>query len=178
MKKVLLLSVGLLLISSVCRASISCEAPFDFTGFEPMSELPESVVKSGDTITFTESFSDAALYFFNDQYAVDPQAGILSFEYRFLFGESDFDDTLQFDIGGEPKMIVSTNGVGYFEFDLSPYQGQTISMDWGLIWNGDGSAGTTASISNVCLVPAAPVPVPAALYLLGSGLLCVVLRKR
>jgi len=178
MKKVLLLSACMLLISSTCRASVSCGSTFDFTGFEPMSDLPESVVKSGDTITFTESFSDATLYFFNDQYVVDPQAGILSFEYRFLFGESDFDDTLQFDIGGEPKMIVSTNGVGYFEFDLSPYQGQTISMDWGLIWNGDGSAGTTASISNICLVPAAPVPVPAALYLLGSGLLCVVLRKR
>ncbi|MFZ5766257.1 MAG: PEP-CTERM sorting domain-containing protein [Thermodesulfobacteriota bacterium] len=162
--------MAVLALAGVARA-----VPVDLSGFSVLENEPGSVVESGGVVSFTENMSDAALYFYNDFFDVAANAVSLSFDYEFALGDDDAGDYLQFNVDYAEQWFVDGSGGGQVVFDLTPWQGQTISLDWGLIWNGDEVAGSTARIFNIDLAAAPtggadPVPEPAAMLLFGSGL--------
>ena len=113
---------------------------------------PPAVTVTATGADFIEDYDYANLYFSDDSFVVPDDAGILSFNYDFALGVNDFDDyfTFEFDYGFE--LVIDTNIVGGLHtFDLSSYQGQIVSLCWGLNWDGDNDAGTTASVYNIDL---------------------------
>jgi hypothetical protein len=160
MKYVLLL----LLLMEVAITSSATATPLDLSNFEAIGS-PNSVINRNGTVCFRESFADATLYYANDNYFVDPNATSLSFFYRLWLGANDFGDTLQFNINGESKWYSSVTGSDLVDIDMLQYRGSNVSLEWILDWRGDGSAGTTACISNMDMA----VPEPSTLYLMIPG---------
>ena len=145
--------------------------PLDLSSFSVLESVPGSVVESGGVVTLSENDTDAALYFYNDVFEVPLDATILSFDYDFQLGPDDEFDYLQFNVNYIEQWYTDTSGAAGFTFDMTPYQGTTISLDWGLIWGGDGAAETLASVYNIDLATeAAPVPEPCTIILMGTGL--------
>lgn len=150
-------------------ASQAQAAPLDLSSFSVMENVESSVTESGGTISFAENSTDAALYFYNDAFAVPGNATTLSFDYSFVLGEFDAGDYLQSNSNYFETWYMDASGAGHVELDMTAFQGQTIALDWALIWGGDDSSGSIGSISNIDLA-VSPVPEPATLLLIGSGL--------
>lgn len=160
-----ILMLGLFMFLCVVFVSVDTvlAVPLDLSGFSTLG----TVTESGGVIDFVENDTDMAIYFYNDFFDVPADAATLSFDYDLNLDTGDT-DYIQFNIDYIEEWYTDVDGTGYAEIDLSPYQGQTISMDWGLIWNFDSSVSATASVYNIDL---APVPEPSTALLLISGLI-------
>ena len=173
MKKLLLL----LVFSALLWETSSFAIPLDLSGFTAET----GVLVSGGRVEFAET-DEAAIYFYNDNFLVGVNDTILSFDYDFALGLYDEFDYLTFELNNSAKLDVDSDITGgHFEIDLSALQGQTVSLAWGLIWDGDFEAGTTAGVYNIDLASApTPVPEPSTIILVGSSLagLMVASRKK
>lgn len=156
-------------VSIFCFANFAQAVPMDLNGFGVIESQQGSVTEGGGVVDFAENMFDAALYYYNDNFDVDASATTLSFDYDFTLGQFDVGDYVQFNVNSSEQWYVEATGTGHVEFDLTAFQGTTISLDWALVWGGDWDATTTASISNID-VATAPVPEPATMLLFGSGL--------
>jgi hypothetical protein len=145
--------------------------PLDLTKF---TADPFGVSVSGSTVTFTEQQEYSAIYFYNNNFLVDPLATSLSFNYS-LTSDQGQKDYLVAQIGsgiGSSYVFEAgpTSGTGSHSIDLSTYRGTSIILAFGLESDlGDTVFESSATISNLDLGTAA-VPEPGTLLLLGSGL--------
>jgi hypothetical protein len=147
----------------------------------------------GETVVFTET-DLAAQFFYNDSFDV-PLTSSISFYYDF---DSDSDgeegrDSFRFTLSyQDPQtselishdfLLATTTSSAPVSYDLTPWGGQTVIIEWGLIWGGhpapEDTSGngysdlSTATISNINLTrnsPASPVPVPGTMVLMATGL--------
>lgn len=151
----------------------SSAGTFDLSTFTAQEWV--AVDQEAGTAIFTEDMTYSRGYLFNDNYPVEENATALSFDYSLTYGPDDYDDYFLCELNDIPVLVVSSPASGRATVDLIPYRGADVALDWGLFWGGsDSAAGTVATISNIELEtgnPISSVPVPAAMTLLGSGLI-------
>ena len=167
-------------------AGLAQAQPLDLSTFSVFESVLGSVAEQSGTVTFKNDVN-AALYFFDDAFVVDPLATTLSFDVSLVYADDEQTDYFALTLRDASLSNIlyewsqDTPGSGHADIDLVPYRGGIISVEWGLIWNGSESAGSKAMVSNMQIESmAAPVPEPTTSLLFGIGLLglAAVQRKR
>lgn len=158
---------------------LSCNAwalPLDLSTFGADS----GVTESGGVVSFEEQEDYIAIYFFDDNFSVPSNAVNLTYNYSLNLGDQNDDWLVAVINFTDYVMEIGNTGSGTWIIDLSSYQGQTISLAFGMESN-DLIFGAVATISNLDLTTGTTaVPEPPLLLLLGSGLagLFGIMRKR
>lgn len=133
-----------------------------------------SIVDIGsDTITFYENIDYGYIYAADDAFMVADDATELTFDYELSPGVDDWDWLVAiFDYNY--AMEIEQSGTGSWSIDMTPYQGQTISLAFGLEFDFDNDWGydSVGTISNLNMaVSSASVPEPSTFVLFGLGIL-------
>ncbi len=175
MKRVILFMVVTFLFV-FSKGSFASSIDLDLTSFA----TDTGVSISNGVVRFTENEA-VAIYAYNDVFYVPANATSLSYNYSFALGGQGSLDYLVTQLNYTTYvMAIDYSGSGSFTIDLTPYQGQTISLAFGLESDSydDKTLISIAQISNVKM-ETTPVPLPTSFLLLGSGLLGVVgIRKK
>jgi len=171
MRKISMLFIILSVI--LCVSSVFA-APVDLSTF--VAEPNDSgIVDIGtDTITFYESMDYGFIYAANDFFSVDENATELTYGYSLTPGTTDDYDWLVALVDDSYVMEIEQIGAGSFSIDMTAYQGQTISLVFGLEydWENDWGYDSIGTISNIDIaVPDASVPEPGTIILLSIGIL-------
>jgi len=159
---------------------LSCNAwalPLDLSNFGADS----GVTESGGVVSFEEQENYSAIYFYDDYFNVPSNAVNLTYNYSLNLGDQNDDWLVAVINFTDYVMEIGNTDSGTWTIDLSSYQGQTISLAFGMESN-DQIFGSAATISNLDLTTTGTtaVPEPPLLLLFGSGLagLFGIMRKR
>ena len=157
-------------------------APINLNDFYTLD--PEVVIAAGGmSASFSESAFSTVVTLINDPSSGEPNVIVpnpstfLTFNYEFTEAAGDQDEfsAYLFDSDNGPifglleTFTVSSSSSGVASFDLEPWQGLVLGLQFELIDLSLGSTDSTATISNLALTQV--VPIPPAVWLFGSGLL-------
>jgi hypothetical protein len=159
-------------------------APIDLNDFFGDPEV--KIAPDGGSAEFKESEFSTVVLLTNDPFLGDPfvivpgPSTFLTFNFEFIEepGDNDQFSAYLFDAALGPidgvmdEFFVNSTSDGMVSFDLSGYAGtemQLLGLQFELVDLSNGSINSTATISNLALTQL--VPVPAAVWLFGSGLI-------
>ncbi|MBT8438954.1 MAG: VPLPA-CTERM sorting domain-containing protein [Gammaproteobacteria bacterium] len=157
-------------------------APIDLNDFFTLD--PEVVIApDGMSANFSESAFSTFVTLINDpglgdlNVIVPNTSTFLTFNYEFTAAVGDQDEfsAYLFDSDNGPifglleTFRVSSSSSGVASFDLEPWQGLVLGLQFELIDLSLGSIDSTATVSNLALTQV--VPIPPAVWLFGSGLI-------
>ncbi|MGB5395980.1 MAG: hypothetical protein WBN96_02420 [Gammaproteobacteria bacterium] len=180
---------GILLLTTTGLLSFEATAvPVDLNAFTGDPEV--IITPNGVSATFMESAFSAVVLLTNDPFLGDPfvivPGAFTSLTFDFVFNEAPGDDD-QFSAylflaqdgpisGVLDQFSVMSSQAGVVSFDLSPYVSGTELLQLGLQFElfdiTGGSLNSTVAISNLALTQV--VPIPAAIWLFGSGLFSLI----
>lgn len=170
------------IITIFSSSNSTLATPLDLSTFTPDGD----VNVSGNTVAIDESSGLWSSYFYDDFFAVASNALYLSVDYELTSGIDDYDWLVVIlDDGTGPyyDLEVTGNNSGTYLLDLSPYQGSTISLTFGLEADYmDWAYGSVTTFSNFDLTlrtqPNGAVPEPATILLFGMGFVGLFARRK